>query len=86
MRSPIANEEIDACPHHCPKCGQGWRHDMIIAENVHSCRLKRVATCHPCLKEVARVFGSIHNRMDPPLEKTLWEPPGIQEAGHPASS
>ena len=78
--------EVFECLHHCPECGRGWLHDVTIAENALSCRLKRVATCRPCLKEVARVFSPIHSRMDAPLEETLWERPGIQEARHPASS
>jgi len=66
--------ELFACPHHCPECGQGWLHDVIIAENVLACRLKRVATCHPCLKEVARVFRPVSDRVDAPLEGFWYDP------------
>ncbi len=67
--------EGSACSHLCPSCGQRWHHEGHIPEVI--CRLKPIATCRPCLKEVARVLCPIHNRMDAPLEETLWERPEI---------
>jgi len=77
MEGRGTNAEPYACPHHCPMCRRGWLHDVVIGEGYLSCKLKRVATCFPCLKEVARVFHPVSDRVDAPLEGFWQEWPVI---------
>lgn len=73
MESPRA--ELFVCRHLCQECQQGWEHD--IGKGLPLCRYKRLATCSPCLKEVAREFLPKFDPVASPLEDTLWERPEI---------
>ncbi len=75
MEGRGTNAEPYGCSHRCPMCGRGWLHDMVIGVRYCSCKLKRVATCFPCLKEVARDFRPVFDRVDAPLEGFWQERP-----------
>ena len=78
-------DETFSCPHHCQVCGEGWTHKArLIIENYLSCKLKRVATCHKCLKELSNGFSKFHIPPVKSLEEELY-PQEAAEAGHSAS-